>query len=228
MKKYKSKDSLNLRKLITHRRRNLCNQINERIMKNTFVKADFNVHAFSASRIIFDDSDLVSMDIRCRVNETLMTTTLLFTFSRFNDLLRFSGEAGDTLQMMVSDKLLSNEEQPYIIDLQQSPIVFTSCMLELAYLIAEDDSCFSVEELHPISFLQQARMLRKNMRDFRTVQLANQVTPFQPLHEFATRYRYYKGLLELNLSEAAAREKAGLLNDKLFKMAYHAANQVNM
>ena len=36
-------------------------------------------------------------------------------------------------------------------------------------------------------------------------------------------YFYYKGLIELNISEHAAREKAGLQNDKLFKMAYCAA-----
>jgi hypothetical protein len=36
-------------------------------------------------------------------------------------------------------------------------------------------------------------------------------------------YIYYKGLIELNISENAAREKAGLQNDKLFKMAYCAA-----
>ena len=38
-------------------------------------------------------------------------------------------------------------------------------------------------------------------------------------------YRYYVGLKELNLNEDSAREKAGLRNDKLFKLAYHAANE---
>ena len=41
----------------------------------------------------------------------------------------------------------------------------------------------------------------------------------------ASMYRYYVGLTELNLSETAAREKAGLSNEHLFKLAYHAATQ---
>ncbi len=226
MKKYKSKDSLNLRKLITQQRRNLCRQLNNCNMKNTFVKADFKIQAFSSSRVIFDDSDMVSMDIRCRINDQLVNTTLLFTFSKFNDLLRFSHESGDQLQMLVSDKLLSNEDQPYIIDLHAEPLIFSSCILEISYLIADDSTCFSVEELSPLSFLQQAKQLRQNVRDFNHVHLDNKVNYNHTLEEFASRFRYYTGLLELNLNEKAAREKAGLLNDKLFKMAFHAAQQM--
>ena len=86
-------------------------------MKNVFVKAGFKIDAFSTSKIIFDDSDLVSMNVKCRVNNIFSETTLLFTFSKFNDLLRFSGAVGEIVQLKVSDKLLSNEEQPYVIDL---------------------------------------------------------------------------------------------------------------
>lgn len=192
-------------------------------MKNVFVKAGFKIDAFSTSKIIFDDSDLVSMNVKCRVNNIFLETTLLFTFSKFNDLLRFSGAVGEIVQLKVSDKLLSNEEQPYVIDLSKENIVFTNSSLELIYLIEGDNSCFSVEEISPLSFLQQAKNLRYNMKDFQLIELKNEFKQNHTLIEFAQMYHYYKGLIELNLSENSAREKAGLQNDKLFKMAYCAA-----
>jgi hypothetical protein len=58
------------------------------------------------------------------------------------------------------------------------------------------------------------------------VQLHNQTSlKHTQLQEMASMYRYYKGLTELNLSEEAAREKAGLLNEHLFKLAFHASCQ---
>ena len=121
-------------------------------MKNTLVKTAFKVDAFSTSKIFFDESDLVSLNVKCRINNIFSETTLLFTFSKFNDLLRFSGVIGEKVQLKVSDKLLSNEEQPYIIDLINEQIVFTTCALELVYLLEGDCTCFCVEEITPLSF----------------------------------------------------------------------------
>ena len=194
-------------------------------MKQAFVKTDFSIQAFSIKRLLFDDSDLVSLDVRCRIGEELRDTTLLFTFARFNDLLRFSGETGEKLQLLVSDKLWSGEEKPYIIESGNEALIFTTCNLELAYLIDEDMSCLSVEDINPISFLQQARNLRTNIRDFQQAHIHSSLQLNQALQEIATQYRYYLGLKELNLNEEAARAKAGLSNEKLFKIAYHAAVQ---
>lgn len=209
-----------LRKLITQLESNLCDELNTLHMKNTFVQTDFKIQAFEMKRVIFDDSDLVSMDVRCRIGDELMNTTLLFTFSRFNDLLRFSGESGEKLQLMVSDKLLRNEERPHIIE---ASLIFTACSISLSYLIADDATCFSAEEIMPISFLQQAKNLRVNIKDFNDVHIDSKIQLNQALQEIAMMYRYYLSLKELNLNETSAREKSGLLNDKLFKVAYHAA-----
>lgn len=195
-------------------------------MHRTFVKADFSATAFRATRILFDNSDLVSMEVECRVEGHMQGTTFLFSFSRFNDLLRFSGESGERLQLRVSDKLVSDEQQPYLIDLKEEPIVFTTCRLDLNYLIEADRSCFSVDDVMPLSLVQQARNLRINTSDFGGVNLQSDTTLNAALREMATLYRYYLGLRELNLSEEHAREKAGLRNDKLFRIAYHAAKDV--
>jgi hypothetical protein len=194
-------------------------------MENTFVQTDFKMNAFKANRIIFDDSDLVSMDIKCKLNDQWMHTTLLFTFRKFNDLLRFSGSTGEKLQLLVSDKLLFAKEQPYVIGVETESFVFSSCNLDLFYIIAEDMTCFSVEEVTPIPYLQQVKNLRKNISDYADVHVQNQSTLKNTLQEMAGMYRYYEGLKELNLSEEAAREKSGLVNEHLFKLAFHAATQ---
>ncbi len=218
--KYKNR----LRKLITQLETNICAVLKQNKMKETFVKTNFNVTAFQAQRILFDDSDLVSMEVRCRIQDQIMETILLFTFSKFNDLLRFSGSCGEKLQLLVADKLWSNEEQPYCIDIKHANLIFTTCAIDISYLIEDDNSCFSAEEVMPISFLQQAKNLRVNIKDFNDVQLQKDTLLNNALQEVATAYRYYLGLMELNLNENAAREKAGLANEKLFKMAYHAAH----
>jgi hypothetical protein len=192
-------------------------------MKNSLSKTAYKIDAFSTSKIIFDESDLVSLNVKCRINNIFSETTLLFPFSKFNDLLRFSGVVGEKVQLKVSDKLLSNEELPYIIDLINENIVFTNCTLEIVPLHEGDSFCFCVEEITPLSFLQQTKNLRTNMRDFHSVELNNDLQQNFTLVEFAQMYFYYKGLVELNISESAAREKAGLQNDKLFKMAFCAA-----
>lgn len=220
MRRYKNKTLV--RKLVTYLNANIC-ELNLNDMSNTFIKTEFKVQGFSCSRIIFDDSDLVSMDVMSRIEGQLKPTTFMFTFGKFNDLLRFAGESGEKLQLMVSDKLMSSEEKPYIIDLSEKPIVFTTCNLELSYLVAEDDTCFSVDDILPLSFIQQAKNLRSNMADFKDVSLHNETSLNLALKEVATLYRYYMGLKELNLTEEHAREKAGLRNEKLFKIAYHAA-----
>jgi hypothetical protein len=219
------KNNTNLRKHVTQSQTNIC-VLKVRHMKDTFVKTDFKVTGFKCLNVIFDDSDLVSMRVSFRIQEQVINSCLLLSFSTFNDLLRFSGEAGETLQLKVSDKLLGNECSPYIIDLKEGPLVFTCCALEISYLIEGDQSCFSVEEVAPLSFLQQAKNLRNNIKDFTHVQLQQDKMLNHALQEMATMYRYYRGLLELNLSEEHAREKAGLQNDKLFKIAYHAAKKI--
>jgi hypothetical protein len=222
--KRKNKNNVLLRKLITYLETNICTHKTIHKMKQTFVTTDFNVQAFSISQVIFDDSDLVSLQVNCRIREKLMSTTFLFTFSKFNDLLRFSGDNGEKLQLLVSDKLLSqSNERPHIIDLSNQPLVFSICQLDMCYLIDGDDTCFSIEEVSPLSYIQQAKNLRNNIRDFNTVQLENKTQLNQALIEMASMYRYYLGLKELNLNDASAREKAGLQNEKLYKMAFCAS-----
>lgn len=179
--------------------------------------------SFMCHRVVFDQSDLVSLHTTCRIGHELKKTVLLFTFATFNDLLRFSGKSGEELQLAVSDKLLSAEETPYVIDLGSQGPVFTTCRLYLSELIQFDDSCYSVDDLFPMSFVQRARKIRLDIADFGKASLQQNDMVNHAMKKAAAMYRYYNGLLELNISEDAAREKAGLKNESLFKMAFQAA-----
>jgi hypothetical protein len=192
-------------------------------MNPVIVQTDFHIDALQATQIIFDDSDLVSMSCRCRIQGELKQTTLLFTFSTFNDFLRHSGAAGAALQEIVCTKLIGNELPPYHISFHDKPLVFVQCKLALSFLIAQDETCLSVEGVQPISFLQQAQNLRNNIRDFGPMSITLSEVITHALDDLSDLYRFYVGLKELNLNDQAAREKAGLQNDKIFKLAYFAA-----
>lgn len=194
-------------------------------MNQTSIQTTFRCHAFRIHQVIFDDSDLVSVSCMARVQNGVQHTTLLFTFSHFNQFLRLSGEAGAKLQQQVCDKLLGNEEPPYLISLEEAPILFVNCALELSYLLTGDESCYSVEGIQSLSFLQQAAQLKQNIRDFGDVHLSREHWLKNTFKDLASIYHYYAGLLELNINEHAAREKAGLLNEKIFKLAYYAAGK---
>lgn len=183
--------------------------------------------AFMCHRVVFDQSDLVSLHTTCRIGHELKKTILLFTFSAFNDLLRLNGKAGENLQIIVSDKLWSNEETPYIIDLGKEGPVFTTCRMQLSELMRFDDSCYSVDHLFPLSFVHRARKLRFDIADFGKASLQQNDMINHAMKKAAAMYRYYQGLLELNITEEAAREKAGLKNESLLKIAFEAAKTVH-
>lgn len=195
-------------------------------MKQVQIKTDFEVKSFSATKVIFDDSDLVSVQVKCLFNEALIDTHFLFTFSVFNDLLRLSGQVGEDLQYMVSDKLLSNEPVPYIIELDSTRFVFTTCELSLSFLVADDCSCLSVENVKALSITEQAKNLKSNITFFRSAKLSTKQPQHAILNQLVDMYKYYEGLLELEVSEDYARSTAGLQNDFLYKLAYFAFQKV--
>lgn len=196
-------------------------------MTPSIVSNGFSTDSFRCSRIVFDDSDLVSLHTSCRIQHEVRDVVLLFTFSLFNELLRFSGKSGEALQWAVSEKLWNKEETPYVIEFTNQAPVFTTCILQLSELIAGDNTCYSVDDLKPLSFVQRAKKLRSDIADFGYAGLEQHEIMNQALLKAAAMYRYYNGLMELNISESIAREKAGLKNETLFKIACQAAKSLS-
>lgn len=190
----------------------------------TITLSKFSLEIFRATKIIFDDSDLVSMDIQCKIQSDWMETTLLFTFKQFNDLLRFGGFYGEKLALRISDKLISNEEKPYCIDLNHESYIFSTCKLDVQFLITTQTTCFTIEKITAIPYLQQVKNLRNNISNFKQVSLNPKDTVKNTVYELANMYQYYQGLIELNVKDETARKMSGLSNEYLFKLsdqAYH-------
>lgn len=191
-------------------------------MTNTFIPQQEELQALQIHQIIFDDSDLVSLKVEARFKNQLRNMDLLLSFEQFNDMLRFTGRIGEDLQLEISDKLNTNDKNLYVIDLSDKSVVFTTVKLNISLLTPEDENTFVVDDLQPLSFLQQAKNLKKNIRDFEMSKLENNRNLKSELLRIAKMYRYYKGLLSLNVNEQEARRHAGLENDKLFQLAFIA------
>lgn len=193
-------------------------------MTNTFIAKKEEIQALQITQIIFDDSDLVSLKAKVRSGKKIQEMDLLLSFKQFNDMLRFTGQLGEDLQLEISDKLNSNDKNLYVIDLSDKAVVFTTVKLKVSLLTEEDENTYVVDDLQPLSFLQQARNLKQNIRDFEMSKLENNRNLKSELLRIAKMYRYYKGLLTLNINELEARKHAGLENDKLFQLAYIASH----
>lgn len=183
------------------------------------------IQALKLNRIIFDDSDTVCLVADARLNDTIECISLMFNFKQFNDFMRFMGTESEQIQLLISDALssASSSRSPHKIDLDNQNMVVTAINLMVSPLQKVDQSTYAVGELQPLSRLQQARNVKKNMRDFKQSNLSQRITLKDELMKIARMYRYYKGLLELNFSEGQAREQAGLENDKLFELAWHTS-----
>jgi len=164
-----------------------------------------------------------SLKAEARMNGQLQSLNLLLTFRQFNDALRFSGQIGETLQLEISDKLASNDKSLYIINLQDKQVIFTTVSLKISLLTQEDENTYVVDEVLPLSFVQQAKNLKQNIRDFHQGKLEKNNMLKSELMRIAKMYRYYRGLLSLNINEQEARRHAGLENDKLFQLAFMAS-----
>ncbi len=191
-------------------------------MKKIATTSNFYIEVFKINRIIFDDTDVVSVDIKSKIQNEWIETTLLFDFAIFNDLMRHGGIMGEKLAYKMSDKLFSSEQKPYILQLENEEIIISSCRLKLNQIMVSNMSCYYVETVSPLPYLYQLKNLRKNITDFSNIDLKPQNTINATIKELAKSYVYFLALKELNLTETAAREKAGLQNEYLFKLSYQA------
>jgi hypothetical protein len=193
-------------------------------MTQTFIQVQEEIQALQLTQVIFDDSDLVSVKAIARVHNEIKDIDLLFSFKQFNDTLRYTGAIGDALQDAMSEKLTDNNKAMYIIKLEKEKMVFTTCKFKISVLTEEDNNVYCVDEVSPLSFFQQAKNLKSNIRDFDMGKLEKTKALKDELLNIAKRYRYYTGLLTLNINETEARRKSGLENDKLFQLAFMACH----
>jgi hypothetical protein len=184
------------------------------------------------SHIIFDDSTDVTLWAKTRIDGELQTVHLVTAISTLNDILRYSGAKGEQILLAMADSLIHNENPPYVVVLKQllgHDAVITSCKL---HLIKADDiapetlpagtpPCWWIDNVTPLTVIAQAQHLNQHIKDFGDADVVNVVTEHYKLNvtQLAKQYQYYQGLLQLDINDDAAREKSGLTDDRLFKVA---------
>jgi hypothetical protein len=202
-------------------------------MNNAITHANhFHVTGFSASHIIFDKSNYVTLWAKCQIDHSLTDVHLVFSYAQLNDLMRFNGTQGEQILLAMIDLMLSAKQPPYMLDLEKTlgkiP-VFTTCSLTLAPFLMHQISmhtCYIVSDVWPINIIQQAKNLVLHARYFDVTPTINKTIGNESLAQLKDMYGYYLGLLELDIRDEAARDKASLHDAHLFAMAKSAYNIV--
>jgi hypothetical protein len=184
------------------------------------------------SHIIFDDTDNITLWAKTRIGGQLQTVHLVANVATLNDMLRYSGTKGEQILLAMADAIIQNENPPYVVALKQllgHDAVLTSCKLHL--IKAEDvipetmpentPSCWWIEQVTPLTVVAQAQHLNQHIKDFGDADVINVVSAHYKLNvtQLAKQYQYYLGLLELDINDDAAREKSGLMDERLFTVA---------
>lgn len=175
-------------------------------------------------QIIFDHSEWVSLwgYMICEGKKEKMD--FVVSFELFNKLLRLSGEEGDRIQMLVVEKIEHGIEEPTVIDLEDKygqPLHLNQCRLEVGVTGVEkkeggwmeDPSCLSIEAVTPLIDKVQGQPSHQLLcRQHLTI-----------CHRLlANSYKLYLGYRELGFDDETALQKAELMDDLKFRMAYYA------
>lgn len=182
-----------------------------------------SLHEIAIAQIIFDHSDWVSLWGYMILEGQKSRMDFILTFDTLNKLLRLSGKMGDQVQMMLVDQLETGLKEPTILDLEEQcggPLHFNQCHIEVSPTSIQDKggqwrtdpNCLSIDGVRPL-------LQRKNPV------ISPESTYKQNLSKCAGilcgLYELYLGYLELGYEEELALQKAELLDDLKFKMAFY-------
>ncbi len=188
------------------------------------------ITGFSIEKIIFDEGNYVTLWVQCRLHNVLSSHHLVMPFAQLNDILRFSGPMGEKVLLKMLDIIMFTNKPPYVLEIAtdlQCEVVITSCKLKVNNMLHENQlvpDCYYVQEVLPINIIQQAKNLHQHLLDFKCAELTAKQQE-NNLDALSKMYMHYLGLIELDIKETVARDRAKLVDTRLFKMAQSAYNQ---
>jgi hypothetical protein len=197
-------------------------------MKASIITPEFHINGFSATHIIFDNSNFATIKAKCRIDNQLQHVHFILSFDKLNDIMRFSGENGEKILLSMVDEMMCKSDPPYTVvlkDVLGVECAFTSIRLKISSNFTQDmhtmqeANYFIVEEVWPINIIQQAKNLAQHTKDFSNINVVSKGVLQTSLGQLKNMYQFYLGLLELDIAENACRLKANLLDDRLFAMA---------
>jgi hypothetical protein len=191
---------------------------------DTIAKLPRRLQEITVSQIIVDHSEWVSLWGRTRWENQLIRMDFILTFEMLNKLLRFCGQTGDRIQMLLVEQLEQGLQEPSILDLEAlcgGPLTLTGCLLTVSPTGIRDEMgqwqtdprCLSIDEVQPRLQRQQTEVSPHHLCHDNLAKC----------HEVLVRlYELYLGYLELGFEEENALKNAELVDDLKFKMAYYA------
>ncbi len=187
---------------------------------------DFVITGVQLKKIVFDDSDIISVWVNARVQDSIKFIHLLFSMHQLNDWMRFSGEKGEKTIISMADIMMQSNNPPYVLDIEKLLLndnVFTTCKLSVQNLNTNGETlCFVVYDVMPINIIQQSKNMATHIKDFGSADKLNSKILHQGFSQLCEQFKYYLGLLELDIKDIAARHKANLQDERMFFMAKNA------
>ena len=182
------------------------------------------ISGFSIKKIIFDEGNFATLWVKCRISGNVAEQHLVLPFAKLNDILRFSGAAGEKVLLKMLDIMMFASKPPYVLEIAtdlNTEIIITSCKLQITAMLDNNilvPNCFYVTDVTPINIIQQAKNLHQHLHDFNMASLTP-TTENNSMQQLSKMYAHYLGLLELDIIEPVARQRAQLADARLFKMA---------
>jgi hypothetical protein len=177
------------------------------------------INGLKINVIIFDDGHFTRVIGEALIHQKIQHLEIILSFSELNDFLRFSGPSGDKVQSAMVSALMNTIVPPYAIDVAKllpNENIFTHCSLSIT---KNNNSIYNLTQLDPINLIQQSKNLSIHIKNFGTAQLVNSAIEIKCFQQLKSMFGYYLGLLELGIQENAARDKAEIMDDRLFQMA---------
>ncbi len=182
------------------------------------------IEAIAISQIIFDHSEWVSVWGYIISRQSRIRMDFMLTFDTLNKLLRYSGETGDKVQMLLVEKFEKGLEEPTVLDLEEllgEPQFFDYCRIEVSKTGIQDKNgkwktdphCLSIDDISP-KLHSKTPVLAPGYFHKQNLSKCTEI--------LSSLYELYLGYQELGFDEATAIKNAELEDDLKFKMAYYA------
>jgi len=223
-------------------------------MSNTYDPQYFYLDQIYISKIVFDESENISLF--CYLfdegQNKLVRWDLFSDFTFLTDILLFSGEDGEVIIKIISEKLSEELEIPTVIDVENlflKPLYVDSFIFKVYKPCEKDengiwhpmndnslymDSMEVKEEFltrQPETYIAKLKD-GKVIYDLLEEALDNlSIDPYQKqlneyLNVLENAFKYYTILLSKDFSEKQARRRSGLSDELLYRIAFYN-NKIN-
>jgi len=176
---------------------------------------------FEASDIIFDDSNDVTVYGMAGFEDGDEEIILSLDFTNLNELLSSAGDDGKRVAEKIGD-VLSKTDDAYpvsidLYDILDHSLVIDTLEMRIYHAMEENGEEGWEETEENIYFLDEFDELDED--DLEMYKHKRKLN--QHLETLSSGFEYYESLKEIGFSEEDARNKAGLTDPFLFKLALH-------